>query len=212
MTVEGREIDPETWARAPQFRLFSTYERPHFCITARLDVTALARAAASSQASAFRGFVWAVGCGINGVEELRTRLHESRVLAFEAISLSAVVPREGGGLGYTYMTHHADFAAFDAAAAAEIEAATRGTPRAPNTGERADVAYLSCLPWLDFTAISHTMSGRHDSIPRISWGRFTQQADGSTDVAVAIEVHHALADGEHVARFFELARKALQSF
>lgn len=212
MAGAGREIDPEAWARAPQFRLFSAYERPHFCITARLDVSALAKAASQERASAFRGFVWAVGCGLNGVEELRTRLDGNRVLLFETILLSAVVPRDGGGLGYTYMLHDTDFPTFDKAAAREIDAATNGTPRPPNTGERVDVAYLSCLPWLDFTSISHTISGPLDSIPRVSWGRFTKKPDGTTDVAVAIEVHHALADGEHVALFFERAQEALNGF
>lgn len=208
----GRVIDPEKWERAAQFKLFSSYERPHFCITARLDVTRLTKAAASDGVSAFRGFVWAAGCGVDGVAELKTRLSGDRVIAFENVLLSAVVPRDGGGLGYTYMSHHPDYKAFDKAAAAEIKAAARGTGKPANTGETLDVVYLSCLPWLDFTAISHTMSGRGDSIPRISWGRFSARHDGGTDVAVAMEVHHALADGEHVAKFFALAQQALDRF
>lgn len=40
------------------------------------------------------------------------------------------------------------------------------------------------------------------SNPRISWGKYVTR-DGRTTPPVTLTVHHALADGLHISRFYE---------
>ena len=78
---------------------------------------------------------------------------------------------------------------------------------APFDGVRDDVLYCTCLPWIDFTHISHPIDSRiADSVPRVAWGRF---GDDNT-VAVNLQAHHALVDGRHIAAFFQALTQALQ--
>ncbi|MFM2391095.1 MAG: hypothetical protein RLZZ437_2650, partial [Pseudomonadota bacterium] len=45
--MNGTVVDLDTWPRADQFRFFRTYEKPHYAVTARVDVThVMARKAA----------------------------------------------------------------------------------------------------------------------------------------------------------------------
>ena len=58
--------------------------------------------------------------------------------------------------------------------------------------------YLSCLPWIEVTGVTHASPGDPlDCIPRILWGRMVDDR-----LFISATAHHALVDGRHLARFF----------
>lgn len=215
--ADTREIDLATWSRAGQFHLFRTYDRPHFATTARVDVTTLMTKGKPAGVSPYRAFIHAIGAGLHAVPEFRMRFLAGdaageKVLEYGSISLSATVPRPGDTFGYAYIPFIADWPEFDASCKAIIEETARGTDLGANTGQRFDVAYLSCLPWIDFTALDNALPGPDDCIPRFSWGKFVEGLDGRWSCAVAVQVHHALVDGLQVGQFFEAAQNGLDRF
>ena len=205
----ARDIDLATWSRSGQFNLFRTYDRPHFATTARVDVTALMTEAKPRGVSPYRAFVHAIGAGVHAVPALKMRFQGDRVMQYEAISLSATVPRPGDSFGYCYIPFIADWAEFDASCKTIIDETAKGADLGANTGERLDLAYLSCLPWLDFTALDNALPGPEDCIPRFSWGKFVENPEGRWSCAIAVQVHHALVDGLQVGQFFEAAQTSL---
>ena len=204
-----REIDLDTWARAPQYRLFRGFERPHYATTARLDVSAL-MAAKADGLSPYRACIYAIGVGLHAVPELRTRFIDDVVTEHERLALSMTVPRADGAFGFGYVEFNPDFATFDPVCSAAIENARTG-PIEPNRMEGNGLAYLSCMPWLDYTSITNAMPSSEDCIPRISWGKIMPKGDGF-DMAMTIEVHHAIADGVHIGTYFEAVQMALNAF
>ncbi len=80
-----------------------------------------------------------------------------------------------------------------------------------NSGQRDDVAYLSCLPWLDYTALDNALPGPDDCIPRVSWGRFHEDSPAAGRMAMTLQVHHALVDGLHAGGFFTAVQGALDA-
>ena len=200
-------VDLATWPRAAQFRLFRTYDKPHFAVTSRVDVTRLIAAKASGL-SPYRACLYAIGHGIHAVPELCMRFRGDQVVRHDLITLSMTVPLDDGSFGFGYVPYAADFAEFDAAAKAEIDAVKGGALRAPNQGERDDFAYVSCMPWLDYTSLSNALPGPDDCIPRVGWGKFVDHG-GRWDMAMTIEVHHALADGAQVGAFFTAVQESL---
>jgi chloramphenicol O-acetyltransferase type A len=74
----------------------------------------------------------------------------------------------------------------------------------------ANLIRYSTLPSFDFTSISHARDfSKDDSAPRITFGKITE-ADSRT-MPVSIHVHHALADGLHVAQFVDHFQKFLDA-
>ena len=71
-TPNGRIVDLAKWPRADQFRFFSTYEKPHYAVTSRIDITRLIGRKAAG-ISAYRACLYAIGAGIHAVPELRMR-------------------------------------------------------------------------------------------------------------------------------------------
>lgn len=208
--MTGRPVDPETWSRAEQFRFFRTYERPHYAITARIDVSRLMRARKSRGLSPFRTIIHAIGAGLHAVPELRMRFKGGTVTLYDHLLLSPTIPLETGDFSYTYLAWFKDRAAFDAHAKERIDEVRAGQPLNANDGTIQDVAYLSCLPWLDYTALDNALPHADDCIPRVSWGKIVPNGDGH-DMAMTLQVHHALVDGRQAGDFFQATARALDS-
>ncbi|MEL7183647.1 MAG: CatA-like O-acetyltransferase, partial [Pseudomonadota bacterium] len=174
-------------------------------ITARVDVTSM-MAARATGLSPFRACLFAIGAALHAVPALCMRMRGNRVIHHTRLRLSPTIALPNGDFGYAYLPWQPEFSAFDAAAEQEIARVRAGGALDPNDGSADDLAYLSCLPWLDFTALDNALPDAADTIPRVSWGKIVPTATGH-DMAVALQVHHALADGAHVGQFFaELAR------
>ena len=200
-------VDLATWPRAEQFHFFRTYQKPHYAVTTRLDVShIMGRKAAGI--SPYRSCLYAIGAGIHAVPELCMRFRGDQVVRHDMVTLSMTVPTDAGTFGYAYVPYEADFATFDAQARALIDDVAKGGVLQANSGERDDLAYLSCMPWLDYTSINNALPGPDDCIPRVTWGKFVDHA-GRWDMAMTLEVHHALVDGVQVGAYFAAVQAAL---
>jgi chloramphenicol O-acetyltransferase type A len=203
------KVDLETWPRAAQFAWFRAYDRPHYATTVRLDVTHLITTRKPAGVSPYRACLYAIGCGLHAVPELRMRFRGDEVFAHDMLYLSMTVPTDRGAFNYAYVPFCTPFAAFDETAAQLISDAARSDGLNANAGAQDDVAYLSCMPWLDYTGLNNAMPGPDDCIPRVSWGKFVQDAAGRWRMAMTLEVHHALVDGAQVGAFFNATQDAL---
>ena len=168
-------LDLESWPLAEQFRFFRDYDRPHYATTARVDVTALK----ASGLPVFRSCLWAIGAGLHAVPELRTRFQRRSVVTrYDRIALVADNCRRGWRFSLHLSGLGPGSRAFDAHAEAEIAKIRAGQPLNANSGEMEAVGYLSCLPWLDYSALDNALPGPEDCIPRVSWGQDRAEGRG----------------------------------
>jgi chloramphenicol O-acetyltransferase type A len=76
---------------------------------------------------------------------------------------------------------------------------------------RDDLIYITCLPWISFTHLSHTITiNRNDSVPKISWGKYFTEGE-KVLLPFSVQVHHALADGYQVSIYLDTLQKYLDS-
>jgi chloramphenicol O-acetyltransferase type A len=158
--------------------------------------------------SPYRSCLFAIGAGLHKVPELSMRFRGETVVAHDMITLSMTVPTDAGSFGYAYVPFVADFGTFESQAKMLIEAVAAGDALDANSGERDDLAYLSCMPWLDYTSINNALPGPDDCIPRITWGKIVER-DGRWEMAMTLEVHHALVDGAQVGAYFVAVQDVL---
>jgi chloramphenicol O-acetyltransferase type A len=75
-------------------------------------------------------------------------------------------------------------------------------PTLENEPGRDDLLFMTALPWVSFTALTHPMQLHPaDSIPRFAWGKFFQEGR-ALKIPLSVQGHHALMDGIHMARFY----------
>ncbi len=206
--MTGKKVNLETWPRAAQFRFFREYDRPHYATTVRVNVTNLMEHRKARGLSPFRHTIWAIGKGLHAVPELCMRFKGESVTQYRRLLLSPTIPLENGDFRYTYLAWNPDRTRFDGHAAEKIAEVREGAPLNANDGTIEDVAYLSCLPWLDYTSLDNALPGPDDCIPRISWGKIVEGVRGF-EMAMTLQVHHALVDGLQVGQFFEATETAL---
>ena len=115
----------------------------------------------------------------------------------------------GGCFAIYPMADH--FADFEIHARAEADIAKDVTSLHKPAEGRDDLIYHSTIPWIRFTSFTNAIGHAGDSIPRLVFGRSTEEA-GRWRMPVSVEVHHALVDGLDVARFFDRFERGLAAF
>lgn len=66
-----------------------------------------------------------------------------------------------------------------------------------------DVFQFSPMPWVTYTHISHTNSGKKDNAtPLFDWGKFYER-DGKLLLPFSVQAHHSFVDGLHIGKLVE---------
>lgn len=200
-------VDLETWERRATFEFFSGFSEPYHGVCLRVDCTETLRYAKTQGYSVFLALLHRSLVAANQVDNFRTRIVDGEVWLYEQIHGGSAVGRPNGTIGFGHYIFRQRLEDFVGEASLEVERVKRRDDLERYPGQ--DLIRYSILPWFDFTSVSHARDfGRKDSAPQITFGKITELNDRCT-MPVSIHVHHALADGLHVARFVELFEKYL---
>lgn len=195
-------IDLESWPRKDSFEFFKTYHDPQFNICANVTITKTYEFFQATGISKFIGMLWLISDAANAIAEIRCRIRGERVVEHHRVHPSFTWLNDDNTLTFCHAEYDQDAAAFFGNVQKGIAGVERN-PAVADNKEKDDVLYISCLPWINFTSVSHPL--RVDdtrSIPRITWGKFFQDRD-QWQMPVSIQLHHGLADGYHIGLFFE---------
>lgn len=203
----------ENWPRKEAYSFFSGISNPFYMVTFRQDVTPLYDFAKAEGLSFYYGMIWACTQALNDVEAFRLTIRDG-----EIVRLSRRIPSftdlKPGAEQFHIVTMDCadDIWQFCREAAQKSHAQEGFLDLSLETDE---LIYLSCLPWVDLTALTNerdlSASGaRDDSIPRLAWGRFTEE-NGRKILGLSLEVNHRFIDGLHIGRFAENLNRRILS-
>ncbi|GAA3950656.1 CatA-like O-acetyltransferase [Hymenobacter algoricola] len=204
-------IDLATWNRREHFAFFSAFEEPFFGLVAPVNCTGAQAEARRLGVSFFLYYLYHAVQAANEVPEFRTRIEDGQVYRYDRVHASATLGRPDHTFAFSFIEQHDELSRFVAAATAEMAAvqASSGLRLGPTTA-RPDVLHCSAIPWVRFTGLTHARSFAHpDSCPKISFSQLYQE-NGATWMNVAVNVHHALADGYHVGQFLTAFEQRLR--
>lgn len=207
----GRWVPLEGYPRRSHFELFRAYENPFFALTAVVDVTALRRASRDPDGpSFFLGTMYASLRAANAVAEFRRRLRPEGIWEHERVDVGATVLRADGTFGFAYFAWAGDAATFQESGRREVARVAAQVGPADPRDDRDDLVHHSVLPWIAFTSFTNARRGAGESVPKVVFGRH-EERDGRRVMPVSVEVHHALVDGLHVARYLQTLRSELEA-
>lgn len=194
-------LDLATWPRREVFEFYRCFDKPYFNICTRLDVTNLLSELRNhpgvSVALTYHYFALKAA---NEIEQFRYRLRGDKVLVHELINGGTTLMLPNETFTLVYFDYAATFAEFIGPAQRAVEETKKEGAFRPRHEDDARI-HCTTLPWIAFTSFSHARNwGREDSVPKISFGKFTREGD-RTLMPFSVEVHHALVDGLHVGRY-----------
>ncbi|HEV2834011.1 MAG TPA: CatA-like O-acetyltransferase, partial [Pyrinomonadaceae bacterium] len=191
-------LDLATWPRRELFEFYRNYDKPYFNVCLRLDVTSLLKELRKHPGvSVALTYHYIALKAANEIEQFRYRLRGDRVLVHEVINGGTTLMLPNETFTLVYFDYADTFAEFIGPAQRAVEEMKNDGSFRPRHEDDARI-HCTTLPWIAFTSFSHARNwGREDSVPKISFGKFTREGD-HTLMPFSVEVHHALVDGLHV--------------
>jgi chloramphenicol O-acetyltransferase type A len=207
--ADAEQIDLKTWERTELYELFRSFPEPFHGVCLRVDCTETFRFAKDSHLSVFLTLLHRSLLAAQQVQNFKTRIVDGSVWKYQTIHGGSAVGRSNGTIGFGHYSYEPQTVPFVKEASLVVERVKGRLDLERFPGQ--NLIRYSVLPWFDFTSISHAMnSPAMDSAPKITFGKITE-ANGRRTLPVSIHVHHALADGLHVAQFVEQFQKYLSA-
>jgi len=205
-----KHIDFENWNRKEHFAFFYRMDYPQYNICMDLDVTNFLTFTKKEKLSFYYSMIYAVTRIANELENFKYRIRDGKVVLHNNIHPS-----------FTEMNNDTSDDLFKMVTVDFTDSITEFVREAQKVNEnqklyfdaekligRDDFVYITCIPWISFTHLSHTISlNKDDAVPRISWGKYYKTGDRVL-LPFSVQVHHALVDGIHVGKYVE----SLQSY
>src|SRR6266480_4012869 len=138
-------LDIENWPRRDLFEFFRGYERPHFNVCTRLDITSLVNLLRErpgvSVSLAYHYFALRIA---NEIEPFHYRLKDDEVIVYDVIHGGTTVLLPNETFTYAYFNYHEDFERFVTEAAEAINQVRVEGALKPTM--RYDLIYFTTLP------------------------------------------------------------------
>ena len=188
-------IDEKGWKRSAHCAVFRNSVEPMFCVTFELDITNFLNMVRAKGYSFTMAMIYAVCRCANSIDEFRYRFKNGEIVLYDMIDTSFTYLYRGEELFKVVNVKMADtleeYVHTAAMAAKEQRDYFTGPP-----GN--DVFIFSPLPWVSYTHISHTNSGKHDNaVPMFDWGKYFER-DGNLILPFSVQAHHSFVDGIHI--------------
>jgi len=206
-------IDLNNWKRKGHFDFFHKMDYPQFNICMDIDISIFLKFIKDNKLSFYYSMIYATTSVSNQIEEFKYRIRDDKVIKHDRIhpSFTDMNDNEKDDLFKLVTVDFDD----------DIHRFVRISKEASNAQQdyfglerligRDDLIYITCVPWISFTHISHTISlNKNDSVPRISWGKYYKQGD-KVMLPFSIQVNHALIDGFHIGKFVDALQKFIDN-
>ena len=195
--------------RKKHFDFFRKMDQPHFNLVANVDITSFLNHIKTRQLPFTVPMVYLLSRAANESKAFRWRIRGEEVVEHPSVQPSFTVPTEVSEVfSFCTVDYDADPQVFFDRAFATIEK-MKTAPDFEDEPGRDDYLFLSAIPWVSFTGLSHAMNySPPDSVPRISWGKYFQQ-NGQQLMPLAVQAHHAVVDGSDMGRYFQSVQQLL---
>lgn len=205
-------INFETWERTTHFNFFRRMDYPHYLICSNIDITRFLIQLRKRKISFYYGMIYAATHVLNQIKEFKYRLAGDQVILYDVIHPSFSAITDGSDLFKMVTVDMQDgIEAFVQKAKEKSERQQDYFVREDVEG-RDDLVFITCIPWVSFTNLSHTISfNKDDSVPRLAWGKYFEE-NGKTRMPFSVQAHHAFVDGIHMGRYFETLQTYLDTF
>jgi chloramphenicol O-acetyltransferase type A len=208
-------VDLTKWPRKAVFEFYRDFDYPQINVCVDIDVTATVRYLEVQNLSKFKTILWTISHVANSIDEFKYRIRKGNVILHDRVHPSFTVLTPDNLFAFCYAEYTQNIRIFFERVEKGIQEC-RVNPSLEDEPGQDDLLFVSCLPWIHFRSISHPIKlDAEDSIPRISWGSFKEDKE-KIRMPLAVQVHHGLADGYHLGKFFnrmqELANEPAKLF
>ena len=212
--LEYVEIDQLTWKRQQHFQFYMNFKQPYFQVIENRDFSSLYESCKLNKYPFYTACCHVLLNAMHQIPEFMTRvLPNSRVVQYKSVKLAAVQLAHDETIRFSYIDFKKDKQLFlDLFIKAKLCALKQPffSKEFKALEGQGNWIHLSVLPLSHFSGFSHaTNFGDGLGIPKIMFGKYNQQTGL---MPIAVDVHHGLVDGLHVAQLLQATLSNGESF
>lgn len=195
-------IDLETWPRRQHFEHYLHSSPCTYAMTVEIDVTDFAAARRASGCRTSIAQIWAIASIVNRHPEFRMRVDEAGAPAVWNVVHPAVTVfhAERETFACLWVPYDSNFVAFHASAEQTIAAQANSLDFFPQGELPPNTFDVSSVPWTSFTGFTLNIeNGASHLAPIVTIGKYVERGE-RLFMPLALQLHHAVADGFHAAR------------
>ncbi len=207
-----QKLDLQSWNRKEHFEFFSNFDEPFFGIVSEVDCTKAYQFSKNNDHSFFAYYLHKSLEAVNQIPEFKYRILDGEVVICDKVHAAATIARPDGTFAFSFAEFSPDHETFRKGLNKEINAVQNSTGlRISEKTQRLDAIHYSSFPWHKLTGLTHSRDFKFsDSVPKITFGKMYEQ-DNQYKLPIAINAHHGLMDGFHVAKYLSLFQEFLDS-
>lgn len=199
-------VDLKNWKRTMHCQIFRQAVQPQYCVSFEIDISNFYQTLKEKNWPFTFALIYCVTKCANDIDEFKYRFEDGKVVLYKQINTSFTYLNKETELFKVVcvdMQDHIDDYI-------QIASETERNQKEYFTGPLGnDIYQFSAIPWISFTHISHTDSGKKENaVPLFDWGKYFER-DGKIILPFSVQVHHSFVDGIHVGKLAEKLQKYL---
>ncbi|MDE5580058.1 MAG: chloramphenicol acetyltransferase [Treponemataceae bacterium] len=208
--MEYTTIDLNTWKRGDLFRFYIDKMRIVMSLTCDIDVALLLAYTKKNKVKFYPAMIWVVSKVVNSHDEFKYGWRGDNLIRWDYVSPSYTVFNRENENFTKFVTEYADDL-FEFCRRVEDDKRKNERERAIIKNQPQNFFDVSCLPWVKYKHFDvHVFDEGTFLAPVVTWGKY--EAEGSkTLMPLTMNIHHAVADGFHLSRFFTEVQAVIDS-
>ena len=202
----------EEWNRGSLFWFYIEKMRIVMSLTVDIDVAPLCAYAKRKGLKFYPAMIWVVSKVINAHDEFKYSWNNAgSLIRWDTVSPSYTVFNEEDEAFSKFVTEYSDSLP-EFCQRYERDLQKHQNSRAIIEGQPENFFDVSCLPWVKYKHFDvHVFDEGKFLAPVVTWGKYEVEGD-KTLMPLTMNIHHAVADGFHLSRFFNELQELIDSF
>ncbi|MFS9435698.1 type A chloramphenicol O-acetyltransferase [Citrobacter sp. C348] len=198
---EYTPVDLSCWARKEHFEVFQTFAQSTFNQTVLLDITALLKHIKEVGWKFYPTIIFLLSKVVNRHTEFRMAIKDNELVIWNEVHPSyTIFHNETETFSSLWSHYDGNIHHFQHVYAEDMARYGNNLSYWPKGESLENIFFVSAIPWVSFTSFNINVANMQNFFsPMFTIGKYYNQ-DGKVMLPLAVQVHHSVCDGFHVAR------------
>ncbi|WFW11230.1 type A chloramphenicol O-acetyltransferase [Citrobacter freundii] len=198
---EYTPVDLSCWARKEHFEVFQTFAQSTINQTVLLDITALLKHIKEVGWKFYPTIIFLLSKVVNRHTEFRMAIKDNELVIWNEVHPSyTIFHNETETFSSLWSHYDGNIHHFQNVYTEDIARYGNSLSYWPKGASPENIFFVSAIPWVSFTSFNINVANMQNFFsPMFTIGKYYNQ-DGKVMLPLAVQVHHSVCDGFHVAR------------
>lgn len=196
-------VDLSRWARKEHFAVFQSFAQSTINQTVNLDITDLLKHIKVVGWKFYPTIISIISDVVNRHTEFRMAMKDDELVIWKEVYPSyTIFHNETETFSSLWSHYDGNMERFQKTYSEDVARYGNNLSYWPKGESPDNIFFVSAIPWVTFTSFNVNVANMKNFFaPMFTFGKYYEQ-DGKTLLPLAVQVHHSVCDGFHLARLF----------